>query len=291
MSSSLLPTDTSSNALVELQPQSDSVTLLPTNSEYDPLPPWENMIALGSLDDTSNVHQDSGFNIETKLEEIKPEITFPVQYDPAKEEWGIDEKFNNVESVSNTLSEWQPSEDLMQIILNEDSTLSGFTIRLDDDAYVDANKESALTVFGVCTTNCKMAYIQSGNISFLRAELPPDNLQTYRWRGDMGLLDRLSYGNSTAIPRNWRMTSLDAGRIAERNQSLMLTLEPQPTSLITNLPQRTFEQNCSITTTNSHDFAVAALLDAPTEMVGPPPKKKRSRHFTACAKFTESELI
>ena len=41
----------------------------------------------------------------------------------------------------------------------------------------------------------------------------PENPDTYKWRGDLGLLDRLSYRNSKQIPRNWSMTSLDAAGI------------------------------------------------------------------------------
>lgn len=46
----------------------------------------------------------------------------------------------------------------------------------------------------------------------------------------MGILDRLSYGNSREIPRNWAMTSLDAASVALRNQSSRLTLESQSSS-------------------------------------------------------------
>jgi hypothetical protein len=45
--------------------------------------------------------------------------------------------------------------------------------------------------------------------------LAPLNSDTYKWRGDLGLLDRLSYRNSKEIPRGWEMTSLDADQIAQ----------------------------------------------------------------------------
>jgi len=45
---------------------------------------------------------------------------------------------------------WQPSGDLMKVIL-ADTAESGLGIRLDDDVYIEANKESALHVFGVVT--------------------------------------------------------------------------------------------------------------------------------------------
>jgi len=41
----------------------------------------------------------------------------------------------------------------------------------------------------------------------------------YHWRGDYGLLDRLSYGESGEIPRNWKMTSLDPAKVQARIES------------------------------------------------------------------------
>jgi len=58
----------------------------------------------------------------------------------------------------------------------------------------------------------------------------------YKWRGDLGLLDRLSYGNSREIPRNWEMTSLDAARIDARYQAAQLSLQWHPTNLISDRP-------------------------------------------------------
>jgi len=37
--------------------------------------------------------------------------------------------------------------------------------------------------------------------------IPSENADTYRWRDDRGLLNRLSYRSSEEIPRNWNMTS------------------------------------------------------------------------------------
>ena len=92
-------------------------------------------------------------------------------------------------------------------------------IRLDDDVYVAANRESKLITLEVRITRLQMQLLKeySGQIAFLRDELPPDNLDTYRRRGDMSLLDRLSYGNSVEIPRNWAMISLDPARIEPRS--------------------------------------------------------------------------
>jgi hypothetical protein len=70
--------------------------------------------------------------------------------------------------------------------------------------------------------------MQCGDPSFRLAAIPPENSETYRWRGDLGILDRLSYGDSGEIPRNWGMTSLNADRIKLRNESLLLAI---PTNL------------------------------------------------------------
>ena len=50
---------------------------------------------------------------------------------------------------SGDLSAWDSTQDLMQIILDEDLANSNFYIRLDDDVNTEANKESLLDVFGV----------------------------------------------------------------------------------------------------------------------------------------------
>ena len=64
--------------------------------------------------------------------------------------------------------------------------------------------------------------------------IPERNLDTYRWRGDLGLLDRLAYKSQEAIPRNWEMTSMDAARIEHYNQSSQLRIQSQSTN-VTNL--------------------------------------------------------
>jgi len=49
--------------------------------------------------------------------------------------------------------------------------------------------------------------------------IPSENPDTYRWRGDMGLLDRLAYTtNAQEMPRSWEMTNLDAANIALKLQ-------------------------------------------------------------------------
>jgi hypothetical protein len=105
--------------------------------------------------------------------------------------------------------------------------------------------------------------------SFVRAELPPDNVETYRWRGDMGLLDRLSYENLEAVPRNWNMTSLDTAAIHLRTQTLISAQEEQSTNLLEDQ-----HQGQHLTSTEIND-GVIAPLNTSTDVAGPPPKRKR----------------
>ena len=53
---------------------------------------------------------------------------------------------------------------------------------------------------------------------------PDTNEHTYRWRGDLGLLDRLSYKSRDEIPRNWKETSVDPLRIASSLSSREIEL-------------------------------------------------------------------
>ena len=217
---------------------------------------------------------------EIKHEEmnLEPVKMFLPQYNLPTEEWENFGKLSDTKPSTSALSSYQSSQDLMQIIFDEDSAASGFNIRLDDDIYIAANKESALNVFGVCTLLMGLT-LQQGQISFLRDELPPDNLETYRWRGDMGLLDRLSYQNLDAIPQNWNMTSLDTPRIDMRKQSLMLASEPKQTNITTYPLQNTIEyrQNPS---TETQGFQVAVIQPS-ADVVTQPPKKKRDVVFIA----------
>jgi hypothetical protein len=234
-------------------------------------------------------HGEDDYNAlaETKLEEINPEpvTMFPSQYNLPMEEWEISEKLSDAKPSTSALSSYQSSQDLMQIILDEDSAVSGFDIRLDDDIYIAANKESALNVFGVCALLMGLT-LQQGQTSFLRNELPPDNIETYRWRGDMGLLDRLSYPNLDAIPQNWNMTSLDTARIDMRKQSLMLASEPKQTNITTYPLQNTIEdrQNPS---TETQGFQVA-VIQSSADVVTQPPKEKRDVVFVANVNLQET---
>ena len=63
----------------------------------------------------------------------------------------------------------------------------------------------------------------------------------YHWRGDRGLLDRLSYGESREIPRRWKMTSLAPAAIQARIQSAPPAFSSQSTGFLP-LADRPFDE-------------------------------------------------
>jgi hypothetical protein len=70
---------------------------------------------------------------------------------------------------------------------------------------------------------------------------PDETPEMYHWRGDYGLLDRLSYGESREIPRSWKMTSLDQATIQARIQSGPPAFSSQSTEFLP-LADRPFEE-------------------------------------------------
>jgi hypothetical protein len=94
--------------------------------------------------------RDHNVDLHMKL---KPEFDIHSTYNARgaerKEEFAMESKWlGQSAATADAVTAWQPSGDLMEIIL-EDSAGIRFGIRLDDDVYVEANKESALNVFGV----------------------------------------------------------------------------------------------------------------------------------------------
>jgi hypothetical protein len=96
-------------------------------------------------------HHGQGHFAETKMEEINSGTIFApdAQYLEGKEEWGWNDKVGHIDPTFEDFSAWQPTTDLTQMILSQEAITSGFDIRLDDDIYVNANKNSALNVFEV----------------------------------------------------------------------------------------------------------------------------------------------
>jgi len=93
----------------------------------------------------------------------------------------------------------------------------------------------------------------------------------------MGILDRFSYPDLTAIPRNWNMTTMDSARIEERNDKLRLAVESHSASSTSTPPQLLMPVGPSHETSGVVEQTyVTALAHQSTEpTIGPPPKKKR----------------
>ena len=106
----------------------------------------------------------------------------------------------------------------------------------------------------------------------LEQELPPSNGQTYRWRGDMGLLDRLSYPNLDSLSRNWNMTILDYPPIKEHSQLLLCSPCPEEMSILAHSTAETERQE---TRKGNNIRSILPVTGLATELVQLPPKKKR----------------
>jgi hypothetical protein len=121
----------------------------------DPTPttPWNMAFANWREPETfvGALQQSQGSVAETKMEMADSGIIFAPdpQYLDGKGEWGLDEKVGHAEPNFDDFPAWQPTMDLSQMILSQEATTSGFDIHLDDDIYVEANKNSAVNVFGV----------------------------------------------------------------------------------------------------------------------------------------------
>lgn len=93
------------------------------------------------------------------------------------------------------------------------------------------------------------------------------NDDTYRWRGDQGLLDRLSYVSPDEIPRNWNQTTIDSRLIPSGDI-------PRPSLIEQSFPSMNDSKPTMGTPT------VASLrVSGPNEQQSgesePPPKKRR----------------
>src|SRR5579859_1471072 len=107
----------------------------------------------------------------------------------------------------------------------------------------------------------------------LLQQCPPDNADTYRWRGDMSLLDRLSYENLETIPVNWNMTTMDTSGIKSRTEYLLSNSENR--RLIANEPQAARPlQVGTIPPVPAIPFT-AELGGTSTDLIAIPPTKKR----------------
>ena|SRR5271156_4180557 len=111
-----------------------------------------------------------------------------------------------------------------------------------------------------------------GSSSSVIPVVPPENPDTYRWRGDTGVLDRLAYSaNAREIPRNWEMTTLDAANIALKLQRSGERLEGTSERNLITAPDSDF----NIEEQPRDKRSVEELADSASEATAPPPKKKR----------------
>src|SRR3981189_1346590 len=111
----------------------------------------------------------------------------------------------------------------------------------------------------------------------LQEHLPPDNVATYHWRGDMGLLDRLSYQNLEELPRNWSMTTLDTTGIKSRERYLLLSSsgKQRERRLIVNQHQEERQLPMPASETRLRTILPMAGESSPGLLSTMPPKKKR----------------
>lgn len=127
----------------------DPSSLLPSYEYLDPLQEtidYDQWPSVYPFEPVGNSF--SGFDVEppsslwTKHEPSDPDsqLTLPTSEIRAE---SLDAK------VDLDLQEWHPSQDVMDIILGGDLNVSEFNIRLDDDLYINATKESAVNVFPV----------------------------------------------------------------------------------------------------------------------------------------------
>lgn len=134
-----------SGSLVTTHPQVDSEFRLHHLGEDD-IPSWltSNSRELDADAFHGAFHGDSIEPAFTKVEE--PYYDLAAQFDIQKGEFNatsVDVKLVPDTSTSHL------SQDLMSMVLGEDSSSLGFNIRLDDDVFMMANKESESSIFPV----------------------------------------------------------------------------------------------------------------------------------------------
>jgi len=96
---------------------------------------------------------------------------------------------------------------------------------------------------------------------------PPFREDTYRWRGDLGILDRFAYADVRQLPRNWGMTTMDAAQIELRNQSHSNRIQASTVPLLTDGSEGSNERMDNIPVSHRPQESDDALAEIP--------KKKR----------------
>ena len=106
-------------------------------------------------------------------------------------------------------------------------------------------------------------------------DIPESNEETYRWRGDQGLLDRLAYKSAHQIPRNWHETNIDI-RLLQRPR---ITSEPALPPLIEHSAQISTDNRTADLLTAADSVSHKLQRDqAGAEDSVSPSKKRRYRN-------------
>ena len=177
-------------------------------------------------------HQRLGNAVSQKLEKPYPDLDYPIAN-------GSDISME----VKVPLSDRSVAHD-MQLFMNDllggDKSLTGPAIRLDDEVFALATVESQRQLFPVSHHCFRMHsnLLKSPHAHFNTGEIPEKNPEQYRWRGDLELLDRLAYNSPSEIPRNWKMMSMDTGRMEEYNRNNPPEIEYQARGAITDVHLR-----------------------------------------------------
>ena len=136
-------------------PPPGSRSTIPFTSEHNHAFSWSGPDSheLLLLDPVGLPEQDSS-HTEMKFEpEFEAQLVGADFDDQEKEEFGIDLNWMGEPNTdAGDMTAWQPTTDLMEVVL-ADTAESGFGIRLDDDVFVEANKESAPDIFEVLFTS------------------------------------------------------------------------------------------------------------------------------------------
>jgi len=97
-----------------------------------------------------------------KVEETNYDYLDYFAGDTFKDETALDWDPRNKASNLDVLCGSYSSPELTQIIFDDDPVLSDLDIRLDDDFFIEANKESALHVFGVFLFHFSVTCVANG---------------------------------------------------------------------------------------------------------------------------------
>jgi hypothetical protein len=150
------PNASLSGPLIALSSQNDSALPLHGSVELDTtlaIPPFRGRGSRGPIDGDFDLNiTDFPF---TKLEDPLDDatISYGSQFDFLKPELAsvsdATSTDGDVKRISASLPNWHANQDLMSVVLGEDSIASSFDIRLDDDLYLAANKETQQNIFPV----------------------------------------------------------------------------------------------------------------------------------------------